>query len=253
MKGVKAFILNHLGPFISMDCLEFLVNLKRGQETSFLYNGTSLEYFFHSYNNFRITERTIEIPVVGYYLKKMRPGGEILEIGNVSSHYYTHFKELFKKPIDIVDKHEKGFNVVNTDIGEYQPDKKYDFIFSISTFEHMDEERKNQNSSSVNPETCYAIENIRYVTRNLLKPGCTFMLTIPLGQSTEFDRGFSSGDLKKIPCKSMNFFLFRRIRELAWMQIPMEGTVIPKEPQTRKDSDFEGVNSVLIIEIVARE
>jgi hypothetical protein len=252
MKGPKAFIANHIGEFISMDCLEFFVNLKRSHATRFLFNGVRLEYFFHSYNNFRLTERTIEIPIVGYYLKKIKPE-EILEIGNVSSHYYDYFRELFKKPIDIVDKYEKGFNVQNRDICLYEPHKKFDFIFSISTFEHMDEDRKNQNGSSFTPETCYALENMKYVVQHLLKPGCSCIITIPAGQNPEFDRRFAAGELKNIPCKSMNIFLFRRIRELQWMQIPLKDTSIPKEPQTSGDTAFSGVNSLIIIEIVARE
>lgn len=252
MKGPKAFIANHLGPFISMDCLEFLVNLKRSQATSFLFNGNRLEYFFHSYNNFRLTERALEIPIIGCYLKDIKPE-EILEIGNVSSHYYTYFRELFKKPIDIVDKYEKGFNVVNRDICTYDPHKKFDFIFSISTFEHMDAERKTQNTLPYRKETCYALENLKYVTQNLLKPGCTFLITIPLGQSPEFDRRFLAGDLRNISCKSINFFLFRRIQELHWMQIIMDDTIIQENPQTPRDSGFREVNSLLIIEIVAAE
>ncbi len=252
MKGLKAFIANHLGAFISMDCLEFLVHLKRAEETTFLFNEVTLDYFFNSYNNFRLTERTIEIPITGCFLKKYSPE-EILEIGNVSSYYYDYFRELFKRPIEIVDKYEKGFNVTNTDICNYSPHKKFDLIFSISTFEHMDEDRKNPDEPSFLPETCCTIENMKYVIENLLKPGCPFILTIPLGQNPVFDRRFTAGELAKIPCTSMNIFLFRRIRELQWVQVPMEGTRIPKTPETLHDTAFRGADSVLIIEIVALE
>jgi len=89
--------------------------------------------------------------------------------------------------------------------------------------------------------------------RNLLKPGGTFVLTVPIGQNPAFERCFSAGDLRKIPCRSMKTYLFRRIRELQWRQIPLDGVIIPGQPETSNDSDFKGVNSVLIIEIVAPE
>jgi hypothetical protein len=115
----------------------------------------------------------------------------------------------------------------------------------------MDEDREYRNRPSSAPDTCIALENMHYVVRNLLKPGGMFVLTVPLGQNPEFERCFSAGDLRKIPCRSMNTYLFRRIRELQWRQIPLDGVIIPGQPKTSNDSDFKGVNSLLIIEIVA--
>jgi hypothetical protein len=246
MKGVKAFIIKHLLPYISMDTLEFIVNSKRSKNRYFQFNDTNLEYFFHSYNNFRLTERTIEIPIMCFYLKKFQ-SDEILEIGNVSSHYYDNFRELFRKPYDIVDKYEKGFNVINVDICNYKPEKKYDLIFSISTFEHMDEDIKGKKGIPNDLDYCIAIENMKYVINNLSKSGSFFILTIPIGQSKEIDHNYITGKFKEIACQSMNIYLFRRIGELEWLQLPSTG--IPLEPKTRMDTAFKGVNSLLIIEI----
>ena len=45
---------------------------------------------------------------------------------------------------EIVDKYEKGDGIVNEDIVNFRPGKKYDLIVSISTLEHIswNEEKK---------------------------------------------------------------------------------------------------------------
>jgi hypothetical protein len=54
----------------------------------------------------------------------------ILEIGNVLSHYF---------PVnhDIVDKYEKADGVINQDVVHFYSPKKYDLIVSVSTLEHV--------------------------------------------------------------------------------------------------------------------
>ena len=57
--------------------------------------------------------------------------------GNVLLHYFPADHE-------IVDKYEKGDGIVNEDIVNFRPGKKYDLIVSISTLEHIswNEEKK---------------------------------------------------------------------------------------------------------------
>ena len=43
----------------------------------------------------------------------------------------------YKFEHDIVDKYEKKKGIINQDIVDYKPDKKYDLIISISTLEHV--------------------------------------------------------------------------------------------------------------------
>jgi cyclopropane fatty-acyl-phospholipid synthase-like methyltransferase len=51
-------------------------------------------------------------------------------VDDVLSHYYhiTH---------DVVDKYEKGKNIINQDIVDFTPNERYDLIVSISTMEHV--------------------------------------------------------------------------------------------------------------------
>ena len=58
---------------------------------------------------------------------------KILEVGNILSHY-------FSVNHDIVDKYEKDVDVINQDIIDYHPNKKYDLIVSISSLEHVGED-----------------------------------------------------------------------------------------------------------------
>ncbi|MFK5282271.1 hypothetical protein ACI3PL_22195, partial [Lacticaseibacillus paracasei] len=54
----------------------------------------------------------------------------ILEVGNVLSNFMpcNHI---------VVDKFEKASGVLNVDIVDYRSTHKFDFIISISTFEHI--------------------------------------------------------------------------------------------------------------------
>jgi hypothetical protein len=104
----------------------FILRFKK--RTYFYFRGQELACFYHNYNTTWANERQVEIPVVLSYLKEQK--GRILEIGRVTPHY-------FKTQWTVLDKFEKGERVINEDILTFSPKKKYDFIFSISTFEHI--------------------------------------------------------------------------------------------------------------------
>ncbi|MEM3771557.1 MAG: hypothetical protein QXW80_04540 [Candidatus Micrarchaeia archaeon] len=89
---------------------------------------TKLRYFINQYNAVD-SERCVEIPFVMYFVKKYM-GKEIMEVGNVLNHY-DPFSHL------VVDKYERGKNVINGDIVDFNTDKKFDLIISISTVEHI--------------------------------------------------------------------------------------------------------------------
>lgn len=95
---------------------------------TFRFKDKEYSYFFSTYNTTWINERAVELPIVWDIVKDFK--GQILEVGNVLSHY-------FEVSHDIVDKYEKAEKVLNVDIVDYNPDKKYDLIVSISTLEHV--------------------------------------------------------------------------------------------------------------------
>jgi len=139
---------------------------------TFIFQGATYNYFYHLYNYTYLNERTIEIPIV-WKIASAYKGKRILEIGNVLSHYFSYQH-------DTLDKYEKGINIINQDVVDFRPQKKYDLILSISTFEHVgwDEDVKNP-------------EKILIAVRNLKKclvSGGKMVITLPFGYNFELDK-----------------------------------------------------------------
>src|SRR5688572_24609930 len=105
------------------------VIIPRLPQRSFTFHGRLLPYLYHRYNMTWASERCVEVPIARALAAEHRPDAT-LEVGNVLSHY---------GPVrhDILDKFERGERVINQDIIEFRPAKSYDFILSISTFEHI--------------------------------------------------------------------------------------------------------------------
>jgi SAM-dependent methyltransferase len=131
---------------------------------------TRLRYFIDRYNAVR-TERVVEIPFAIYELLR-QPHSEVLEVGNVLSHYHQ-FNH------DIVDKYELGEGIINSDIVEYRPDRKYDLILSISTIEHIGFDEPVQEKGKAEKAMARIID--------LLKPEGTAVITVPLAYNPEID------------------------------------------------------------------
>ena len=96
----------------------------------FFFRGEKLSYLRHAYNQAFENERTVEVPIIWDIVKKSG-AARILEIGNVLQNYHPEARH------DVLDKYEKGKGVINEDVAQFRPDKKYDLIVSISTMEHV--------------------------------------------------------------------------------------------------------------------
>ena len=164
----------------------------------------------------------IEIPIIKRYLEQASYQN-VLEIGNVTNHYYDYFKQAFQKKTT-VDKFERAYDVINVDIRDYAPPAKYDFIFSISTFEHMDSDlgRNPHYQKGSSRLISVAADNMKYVGDALLRDGGKFVVTAPLCYTHEWKETFYSNDLAKCGFASHRTYLFKRINELTWKQIPVE-------------------------------
>jgi SAM-dependent methyltransferase len=146
----------------------------------FRFRGQEYPYFYHWYNRTWRNERVVELPII----KKIwdeHPSARVLEVGNVTSHY-------FGKRHDILDKYEKGPGVWNKDVVDFQPDQKYDLILCISTLEHVgwDDPPRDPN------KPIEALANLM----NCLKPGGLLVATIPLGYNPEIDQLLFEGKLQ---------------------------------------------------------
>jgi hypothetical protein len=145
-----------------------------GYDRTFIFQGQTYSYLFHSYNTTWSNPRCVEIPIISKIIDDYE-GQRILEVGNVLQHYVSCSH-------DVLDLNEVYPNVINQDIAEFKPNKKYDLVVSISTFEHIGcwEDEPKQ------PEKILkAIENVK---RNVLAPMGKFVLTLPLGENEDMER-----------------------------------------------------------------
>ena len=167
----------------------------------------NVEYpYFISFTNLAYTsERTMEIPIINTLIGTYQPKN-ILEIGNVLNNY---FKDL-KIPHVVVDKYEKGKNVYNIDFVEYNGDKKFDMIVSISTLEHI-----GWDSPEVRDEqkTLRAFSKMK----SLLNPNGKLFITIPLGHNAFLDNFLKTGQIK-----TDRMYLMKRIsKRNDWREQPL--------------------------------
>jgi hypothetical protein len=228
---------------LSQGQLRKLMLVKLGREPSFEFEGRTLEYFFHSYNNWRVTERAIEIPIVRSFVSS-GAYRNVLEVGNVSKHYYDQFRSILPL-LTVVDRFEVGYDVINKNIGDYEVDEPFDLVFSISTFEHMDGDR-GRNPTYVPGQSrlvSAAADNIHHVVDRLLAPGGKFILTAPLGYTPEWDATFWSTDLQSMPVRQIRRYLMVKQSEITWKQADPEAGRSAKHGEPHP-----GVNYLSIVE-----
>ena len=175
--------------------------------TTFLFQGNKYRYLFHRYNVTWQNERAVEVPIVKHILQKT--SGEVLEIGNVISHYIT-------VKHDIVDKYERAKGVTIQDVTEIQTSKRYDLVISISTLEHVGwDEKPDHSKLEDDPEKILkAISKLCA----LLKQKGKIVVTIPLGYNPYLDRLLKSGRLRF----DKQFFMKRTSKGGRWVEATWE-------------------------------
>jgi len=169
---------------------------------TFKFQGNSYRYFYHWYNTTWENERTVEIPIICKFINENQKGN-ILEIGNVLSHY-------FNIKHDVVDKYEKADGVINEDVVDFQPQKKYSLIISISTLEHVGWDETPCEPKKIFP----ALKNLK----DTLAPGGKLVVTIPLGQNPILDKFIETRKIKF----TNNYYLKRISKSNRWMELDPE-------------------------------
>ena len=164
---------------------------------TFEFQGTSFPCFYHRYNMTWASERAVEVPIARWYLGQYL-GKNILEIGNVLSHYFPVSHE-------VLDKFEPGSGIINEDIVDYKTPKEYDLVLSISTFEHIgfDDEASEPSGQKIKSAISACLR--------LLKAEGKLVLTVPLNYNPDLDRMIQNGELNA----SREFYL-RRVQRLTW-------------------------------------
>jgi SAM-dependent methyltransferase len=168
----------------------------------FTFRGEPYRCFWHRYNTTWRNERAVEIPIARGFLAGVSPD-EVLEIGNVLSHYGPVSQE-------VVDKYEQAEGIRNEDVCDFESDKKYELILSISTLEHVGWDEEPRDESKV----MRAFENLR----SHLASGGRLVVTIPLGYNPSLDRMIDDGRISF----SERVYLKRNPRRNVWKEVSAE-------------------------------
>jgi hypothetical protein len=174
----------------------------RPSRTTFEWEGRQVGYFNHRYNYTWLNERAVETALALEVLREHQ-GEDILEIGNVMSHYVS---------VDhvIVDKYEHAPGVVNADVADLVLEARFDLILAVSTLEHvgLDEDVLDPDKPG------RAIARLQ----SLLKPGGLLWVTLPVGYNIDLDRQFREGVLGFTRLRA----LLREDARNVWRQVPFE-------------------------------
>jgi hypothetical protein len=156
-----------------INLLYFLYSRKIRGHNSFSMGTNTYNYFdtFSKGGGSWYNERAVEIAIVMDMVRRYQ-GKNILEIGNVLSHYFT-FKH------DVCDKYEAAGGVITNDVVDFQSDKKYDLIISISTLEHVGWDESPRDSMKIP-------RSIRHL-KTIGSKGGLIIITVPLGYNLDLD------------------------------------------------------------------
>ena len=146
----------------------------------FVFNNKEYEYYPN------ISERAVEIPIAMEYLQRYAED-DILEVGNVLFFWKSEYFIGKSKRHIVVDKNEvSGFpEVLNIDIMDYKPDRKFGLIICISTLEHIGWDCKIRNSPK-----CYSA---LLKMESLLDSGGILFLTFPVRYNNYLDKIYGDG------------------------------------------------------------
>jgi SAM-dependent methyltransferase len=179
---------------------------------TFQFNGQELAYFRHRYNRAGQNMRTVEVPIVRAFIRGME-WDRILEVGNVLSHYQD-----VNWPV--LDAREQGPDVINADVMQWEPERPFDRIVSISTLEHIGHGRYAHLTGSATPAEALAR------IRSWLAPGGRALLTVPLRYNEVLDEQLIAGEL---PVDGARFM--RRIsEENEWAECTLADALAAEKP-----------------------
>lgn len=198
------------------------------QTETFHLGGREYRYFVHPYNHTWASERAVEIPIAREFVGGASPSAT-LEVGNVLSHY-------FDPGHTVIDKWERCRYrpVLNQDILSFDPGRRFDFIVSISTIEHVGWDEKPRREESV----MTALQKVRA----LLSPGGKALLTIPVGYNLYLDRRLPDllSETASVAC------LKRVSRDNRWVEVALVEAL-----SCRYGSPFENANAVVFLRMTA--
>jgi glycosyltransferase involved in cell wall biosynthesis len=158
-----------------------------GSRRTFRFDDSDYHYLYHRYNNTWMNERSVEVPIARRAVEQ-RAGGDVLEIGNVLSHYDA-------PPHEIVDKYEHGPGVRNIDVLDLEPERRWDLIVSVSTLEHV-----GVDDAPHDPDRgAQAAE----LLAGRLAPGGELLVTVPVGYNPDLDQSLADGVISGMDLRAL--------------------------------------------------
>jgi len=166
------------------------------------------------------------VPLARWYLEQTE--GPVLEVGHVLGHYGSHGHL-------VLDKYENAEGLVNEDIIQWQTDRRFELILSVSTFEHIGFDDDVDGASGDKIKAAIA------ACRALLQPGGRLVFTVPLGYNPDLDQLIESDHLGQ----DRGWFLLR--------QGPREWKEVAKHQVmgTRFGRPYPFANALLVAEFDA--
>lgn len=193
---------------------------------TFLFQGKRYRYLYRRYSSAWRSERVVEVPIIRDVLAQYA-GRNVLEVGNVLSHYFpvTH---------DRLDKYERAAGVVNEDIVDFRPAKRYDLIVSISTLEHVGWDEDPRDPDKV----LGALDALR----RLASPGGRILVTLPMAYNPELDARLRDGRI----AFARRGCLQRVSRDNRWAEVEWA-----EIEHARFDTPFRRINGLVVLELGA--
>jgi hypothetical protein len=148
----------------------------RGSHGEFVLGAVRYPYLFDRYKRTWLTERAVEVPVIGALVDRCSDG-RVLEVGNVLGHYRDGHQI-------VVDKYERAPGVLNRDALELADLGQFDLIVAISTLEHVGWDEQPQDPGKA--------MRALHALRAMLAPGGRLELTVPAGYNPSFDEALRS-------------------------------------------------------------
>ena len=119
-------------------------------------------------------------------------------------HPFTH---------DVIDKYEASPGVINADVVDFRPERRYDLIVSVSTLEHVGFDERP-------PEPEKILRALAHLREHCLAPGGELVFSYPAGYNATLDAAVASTALpwKRRSC------LRRVSRDNRWEECGWEAT-----------------------------
>lgn len=188
---------------------------------TFTFDKQQYTYETGAHNNARLNERAVEVPIAA---KLASSYSNVLEVGNVLSHYVPDFMHT------VVDMGDYGKEIHTTDILLFTPGELFNCAISVSTLEHM-------------ANVDHAIKAIEHI-KSLLEPGSPYLFTIPYGWRDEFDEAVLN---RMFPVETIHRLNKIDIEKHTWKQVSLRGIKNYDDSLLNYNGQSKWANTVFIL------